>query len=163
MSGTLSQTAWDTLFPVRNAFYLGNLPECQREARTLIDKKNTSLQSMPEVYFFRTLIQQGSFEQVYKGITSSSPVGLQVVKLLAQFKQAQAAGNDNKETVFASLLEFLEDAATAQDGTVRLIAAQIYLEGGDFKEALKLVHDGDTIEMFVRFDCCFNRLFTFKF
>ena len=49
MSGTLSQAAWDSLYPVRNAFYLGNYPDCQREARTLIEKRNAALQSMPEV------------------------------------------------------------------------------------------------------------------
>ena len=30
---------------------------------------------------------------------------------------------------------------------VRLVSAQIYLEDGNYKEALKLVHDGDTLEM----------------
>ena len=78
MSGTLSQSAWDLLFPVRNAFYLGNLPDCLREAQTLIAKRNPSLQAQPEVFYFRSLCEQGAFEQVYKGVTAGSPVAVQV-------------------------------------------------------------------------------------
>ena len=54
--------------------------------------------------------------------------------------------------MFGKLQEFLADEATAQDATVRLIGAQLYLEDGDFKEALKLVHDGETIEMCARIE-----------
>lgn len=76
-----------------------------------------------------------------------SPPPPQVIKLLAQYKQAAATGSNAKEAVFGALQEFLQDEATGQDATVRLIAAQLYLEEGNFKEALTLVHDGETLEM----------------
>jgi hypothetical protein len=145
----LSATAWETLAPVRNAFYLGNFQDCQRDARALMDKRNSSLQAMPEVYFFRSLIQLQKFDAVLKGITAGSPVAVQILKLLAQFKQASVEARDS---VFSALSEFLVDEATSSDPTVRLIAAQIHLEDGNFKEALKLVHDGDTLEMYVSLD-----------
>ncbi len=40
----LSDAAWDLLSRTRNAFYMGNHVDCQREARLLIDKRNPSLQ-----------------------------------------------------------------------------------------------------------------------
>ena len=64
---------------------------------------------------------------------------------LAEYKQSSV---DTKDMVFTALHDFLSDEDTKANPTVRLIAGQIFFEDGNYKEALKLVHDGDTLELY---------------
>ena len=61
---------------------------------------------------------------------------MQAIKLLGTYRTAE---DDTKELVFETLNEWLGDEILGKDDTLAIVAAQIFFEEKNYKEALKLV------------------------
>jgi len=135
----------EELRSLRSLLYVGNYGKLLQEAQQLqgADHK-TAVQR--DVYVHRALIAQGKHAAVFKAVDKAAAVPLQAVKLLATYLTSQA---DQKDLVFDTLSEWLSDASMAEDSTVQLMAAQIYFEAEDYKQALKLVVDKENLEAYV--------------
>jgi hypothetical protein len=68
------------------------------------------------------------------------------VKQLATYR---TAADDNKEMIVTQLSEWLSSEMLKKDDTLQIIAAHIYFEEKNYKEALKLVKDaGENLEKY---------------
>lgn len=76
-------------------------------------------------------------------------VGKRALRLLAAYYD----NYEPKESVFSKLQEWLSDAAFSQSRTLKTVAATIYLNEDNHKEAFKLLKDPQHLEQYV------NRLF----
>ncbi len=63
------------------------------------------------------------------------------VKQLSVYKQATTT--DERELVVDTLAGYLEEESVREDATFSVIAAQIYMEEGNFKQSLQLVHSSN--------------------
>ena len=127
---------------LRNYFCCGLFSEVLEEAKS-IKKSDPKLADGCDIYSCRALCETNPSE-VFKQVGSNASMGLQAVKLLATYK---TTAEDSRELVFDTLKEWFEDAQMASNPTLQLIAAQIYYEQGNLKEALSLVADaGEDME-----------------
>ncbi|KAJ4976529.1 hypothetical protein NE237_001635 [Protea cynaroides] len=131
----------DHLFSLRNNFYLG----AYQAAINNSDVPNLSPEDAIErdCLVYRSYIALGSYQLVVNEIDSSAATPLQAVKLLALY----LSGPENKESSISSLQEWLGDSAIGSNPVLRLIAGIIYMHEQDYNEALKLTHDGGTMEL----------------
>lgn len=129
----------DHLFNLRNSFYLG----AYQDAINKSDIPNLSPDDAVErdSIVYRSYIALGSYQLVINEIDSSAPTALQAVKLLAIY----LAGD--KESAIASLQEWLNDAAIANNHVLRLIAGIIFMHEQNYIEALKHTNSGGTMEL----------------
>jgi coatomer protein complex subunit epsilon len=132
----------DTLFPVRNSFYLGAYQAAIAEAADL-DTLSEREKIERDVFVYRSYIELGSYELVISEVTPSSSQALQAVKLLAQY----ASSKLQKEEVFSTLQTWQEDRSLAGNAEVLLIIALIYANEGNYVEALKACHAGQSLEL----------------
>lgn len=118
---------------VRNNFYIGHYDRVIEEA------KNSSSTSA-KTYYYRSLAEVDP-KKVFKEVTDESPTAHQAVKFLATYRQAEG---DNKDLV---INEWLQDDILKDDKTLQLIAAQMYFEDGNYKDAMKLLSSpGEDLE-----------------
>ncbi|XP_057429564.1 coatomer subunit epsilon-1-like isoform X2 [Lotus japonicus] len=131
----------DHLFNLRNNFYLGAFQAAinSSDVNGLSDDDAVERDSLVH----RCYIALGQLQFVISEIHDSSPTPLQAVKLLALYFSAP----DNKESVIASLKEWLSDPAIGNNSTLRLVAGLIFLHEQDFNEALKHTNAGGTLEL----------------
>lgn len=69
-------------------------------------------------------------------------IGKRALKLLANYYENPSA----KESVFAQLQEWLEDSATNTNRVVKTIAATIYMNEGNHKDAFRVLKDPSNLE-----------------
>lgn len=72
-------------------------------------------------------------------------VGKRALRLLAAYYD----NYEPKESVFSKLQEWLSDAAFSQSRTLKTVAATIYLNEDNHKEAFKLLKDPQHLEQYV--------------
>lgn len=130
---------------LRNNYYVGNFAKVFEEAKGMIDldSKNAVLR---DVYIQRANVALGKLPEVYKSVSKSAPIALQAVKLWATFK---ASTDENRDAVFGTLSEWMGDASMASDPVLRLVAAEIWFESHNNKDALNLAFNGETLELYV--------------
>lgn len=131
------------LVTLRSLLYVGCHQKVATEAKSLnnLDKK---LAIIRDSYVYRSLVALGKFKEVFSAVDKLAPAALQAVKLLATYS---STARDDRDMVFETLKEWLADPTIASDPTVRLLASQIFFESQEYKQALKLVIDGDNLEM----------------
>ncbi|KAE8695527.1 Coatomer subunit epsilon-2 [Hibiscus syriacus] len=141
----------DHLFNLRNNFYLGSYQAAINNS----DLPNLSPDDAVErdCLVYRSYIALGSYQAppplfllhflVINEIDSAAATPLQAVKLLAQY----LSNPHDKESIIASLKEWLADPAIGNNATLRLIAGIVFMNEEDYNEALKHTNAGGTMEL----------------
>lgn len=78
-------------------------------------------------------------------IQDTAPPALQAVKVFATY----VSQPETHEIAVMTLKEWLLDDVTANNPTIRLISALVFLNQGDFEEAYRVSKDGNNLEMLV--------------
>ncbi|KAE8723422.1 Coatomer subunit epsilon-2 [Hibiscus syriacus] len=131
----------DHLFNLRNNLYLGSYQAAINNSDLPILSSEDAVERDCLVY--RSYIALGSYQLVINEIDSSAATPLQAVKLLAQY----LSNPHDKESIIASLKEWLADPAIGNNATLRLIAGIIFMHEEDYSEALKHTNAGGTMEL----------------
>ena len=138
------------LSSLRSLVYVGNHERAAEEydslKGTLTDARG---QTLREVYQSRALVERGGQhrEKALAAISPQSAAALQAVRLLADVQRAAAdADDDAKAAALATLSEWLSDETIASDQAFILVAAHVLYEAGDVAQALRLVHNGESLE-----------------
>lgn len=119
----------DSVRTLRNNFYLGHFGKVMDEVKEFGDETPAQLS-----FYYRAALEVKPNE--ITKINDRSPTALQAIKLLGTYR---TAADDTKELVFETLNEWLSDEILGKDETLSIIAAQIFFEEKNYKEALKLV------------------------
>jgi hypothetical protein len=131
---------------IRNHFYLGLHTTVVNET-----KANKALGPAGDVFYYRSLIALGQEKRVIAEVTNAASPDVQAVKLYATYK---LASDGNRELVLEQLKALQNPSVTQQ-----LMAAVIYFDAKNYKEALKLIHQSrDNLELYVALSiwCCPN-------
>lgn len=130
----------DDLYTLRNHFWLGNYQMAIQEAQGLT-RINAALHTERDEFLYRSYTALGRYNVVIEEIDDGKPVALQAVKLLATL----CAQPESKEIVLLQVAEWLSE----QNGnpTLALVAAIIYSREGMYRDAVKAIHLGTTMEM----------------
>ncbi|KAL3989417.1 Coatomer subunit epsilon [Acanthocheilonema viteae] len=131
----------DHLFEVRNNFFLGAYQSCINEAQNLrIKEENDKL--LKDVYMYRAYLAQNKPNLVLSEIDkSSSSPALRAVRCFADY-----LANPNKRTTIVKEFEAELNKEIPQDDTVLLLAAHMYIHEQNVEEALRLLHQCDSLE-----------------
>ena len=92
---------------------------------------------------FNAYIAQGQHRLVMDEVGGDSPLSLQGVKLLAQYK---GGNRETKEMALLQLKEWLSDANALSDTLYIQSAAALFLHEGDYKAVLKYTHQSQILE-----------------
>jgi len=117
----------DELKSVKNFFYLSLTDSLSQEV--------AASKSLGAEVFKNRLLLTSDPEAVFKNVPQNAPTALQAVKLLGTYK---TAADDHKDLVFETIKEYFSDESLSKDPTLQLLAAQVYFEDKQLKEALKL-------------------------
>mmetsp|Transcript_40507 Transcript_40507/g.126708 ORF Transcript_40507/g.126708 Transcript_40507/m.126708 type:complete len:297 (-) Transcript_40507:31-921(-) len=133
----------DELYTLRNHFYVGNYQLAISEA-TNLSRLPAQLKTERDEYLYRSYIALGQPRLVIGevGDGADTPVSLQAVKLLARYVSAP----ESKDMCLLTLDEWLKDASTANNPTLQLVAATIFMREDDVAKAIQAIHLGTTLE-----------------
>eukprot|EP00775_Hariotina_reticulata_P010026 gene10026-10182_t len=141
----------DILFAVKNNFYIGAYNNAINEAS---DLEGLSEQEATErdVLVYRSYIALGSHELVISEVKDSAPMALQAVKLLAKYlgsriAKASPARTVDPEEALETVGQWVSDPICNNNPHVLLVAGLIYANEGNYVEALKACHSGQSLEM----------------
>eukprot|EP00163_Fabomonas_tropica_P021547 TRINITY_DN3763_c0_g1_i1.p1 TRINITY_DN3763_c0_g1~~TRINITY_DN3763_c0_g1_i1.p1 ORF type:complete len:294 (-),score=77.23 TRINITY_DN3763_c0_g1_i1:122-1003(-) len=143
----------DELLELRNYLYLGNYAAAVQEGNTVSPSNQGEINDR-DVFVYRAYIGQGNYSLVFSEVNESSPIACQAVKLYASYKQDAS----NRDIVLTTLKEWLDDSASKNDPTLKLMAGYIYYDEGNFEQALKTIHTCETLEMHALMCQCFLRM-----
>jgi len=146
----------DPLFDARNHFHLGHYQSAINDAMNA-NVSGDSVRLERDVLMYRAYIEQGNLAVVQSEINDGSPPALRAVRLLAVYKQSDDAG---KQAALASLRDLLAEPSAAGDAQLSITAAALFCYDKDYKEALKCVHQAQSLEqhaMVTYIYICMNR------
>jgi len=134
----------DDLFSLRNHFWLGNFQLAINEAG-ILNRLSDELKVERDCFVYRSYVGLGQYNLVIDEVSedASTPTPLLAVKLLATYM----SNPENREHVIFQLKEWQNDPGHGNNTTLQLVAASIYNEEEQFKEALQAIRHGTTLEM----------------
>ncbi|WIA34245.1 hypothetical protein OEZ86_012596 [Tetradesmus obliquus] len=132
----------DILFGVKNNFYIGAYNNAINEASDL-EGLSDAEQTEKDVFVYRSYIAIGSHDLVISEVTDSAPMALQAVKLLAQYM----GGRIGKDAALDAVGGWMSDPICNSNAHVLLVAGLVYAQEGNYVEALKACHGGQSLEM----------------
>jgi len=134
----------DEFVALRSAYYVGNYNGVNKEAKNLsgLSKKKGSIR---DSYLCRSLIATKKYKQVKKICGDKVLPCLLAVKQLSIYEQSTSV--QERELVMETIEGYLDEDTVRDDDVFCIIASQIYIDEGKYKEALKLVvNDGNNLE-----------------
>ena len=135
----------DELYTLRNRFWLGAYQLAISEGAGLSRLSSDALRIERDEYVFRSYIALGQAQLVVSEVKETAPVSLQAVKLLATYTSG-GANAATSETAVLTLNEWLADPAHANNPSLKLVAAIVFMGEDHLKDALKAVRQGATLE-----------------
>lgn len=130
----------DSLFELRNYFMLGNYQAAINEGNN-VTTRNERERTEKDVYVYRSYIAQGNYKIVLDEIDDNATAALQAVKLLATY----LSSDTNKDIALVTLKQWMADSVAANN-TLQLIAAIIYSHEYNYEEAMKCLHQSNSVE-----------------
>jgi len=129
----------DELFQVKNFFYLGNYQMAINEASqgSFSPGSKTELDCLIN----RSYLGMGNFQLVVGEISDSDAMDLQAVRLLANYLTPGM-----REGALEQLSALMEDSSASGNPTFQLMAGYIYSYEQEYENALRVVHNGYTLE-----------------
>lgn len=145
--------AQEGLRSVRGSFYLSLWNATLREVESIRRDGDPALGPHAQVYHYRVL-QRLRPDKVKAEIGRDAGTALQAVRIFTEFMELRAQEAEGgqgastagaREALFGTLEEWLgsEEEAIAQEPTLRLLAAQMYLVEGRAQRALELVRQSE--------------------
>lgn len=131
----------DGLFELKNYFMLGNYQAAINEGNNAV-MHNERERTEKDVYVYRSYIAQGNYKIVLDEIDDNAPAALQSVKLLATY----LSSDTNKDIALVTLKQWMADSVAANNATLQLIAAIIYSHEYNYEEAMKCLHQSNSVE-----------------
>lgn len=138
----------DVLFETKNYFSLGNYQAAINEGST-VTPRNEREKVDRDVCVYRSYIAQGNFKIVLDEIGDAAPTALQAVKLLATYLSSES----NKDIAMVTLKQWMADGVAANNSTLQVIAGIIYLCEQNYEEAMKCLHQSNSVEGYVEHVC----------
>lgn len=134
----------DPLFSLRNSFWIGNFQGAIHSGSSLNLTVDTQ-RIERDVFVYRSYIALGTYNMVFDEVkdVASAPVELKAVYLLAEF----SANPEKSEMIQKTLHSMLNDTATANNPVVRIVAASVFAQSSEYKDALKALHGSLNLEM----------------
>ncbi|CAG9828061.1 unnamed protein product [Diabrotica balteata] len=130
----------DELFEIKNYFYIGNYQQCINEAQKLRKPSTPEVAIQRDFYTYRSYMAQNKFLVVLDEIHGASPPEIQPLKYLADY----LAGKIKKDSVVAQVEQQVQ--ANANNDTLILVAATIYVNEGNLEAAYKVLHATESLE-----------------
>ncbi|XP_076243735.1 coatomer subunit epsilon [Calliopsis andreniformis] len=134
------QSDVDELFDVKNNFFIGNYQQCINEAQKL-KPSSSEVAVERDAYLYRAYIAQRKFRVVLDEISSSSPVELQPLKILADY----FANPGRREAIVAELQQAINHA-NCDNQNFLITAATIYCHENNLEAALTLLNNANQLE-----------------
>eukprot|EP00210_Caulerpa_lentillifera_P007204 g6894.t1 len=131
----------ETLWNVRNLFYLGAYQSAINEAQEL-SSLTDSEETERDFFVYRAYVALKKYEFVRLEIPDHASMPLLAVKLLSQYLSTPEV----REVVLSQLVEWMTDPMTSSNPFVALIAGTIYSNEGNHVEALKACHNASSLE-----------------
>lgn len=131
----------DILFDVRNNFLLGNYQGCINEANN-VNARSDRDKLERDVYVYRSYIALSNFQIVMDEVMASAHASLQAVKLLATYLSSES----NKDIAMVTVKEWMADGTSANNSHLQLVAGSIYIHEQLYEEAMKALHQTDSLE-----------------
>uniref|UniRef100_A0A0N5A8M3 Coatomer subunit epsilon n=1 Tax=Syphacia muris TaxID=451379 RepID=A0A0N5A8M3_9BILA len=131
----------DLLFEVKNNFYLGAYQNCINEAQN-VHLKSDEEKIERDVYLYRAYIANNKPSLAFSEIdeNTDSPA-LKAVRMFAKY---MAKPSDRSKIVEELDAEFNGDLIA--DDTMFLMGALIYMREDNYDNALRMLHQGDSLE-----------------
>eukprot|EP00761_Pharyngomonas_kirbyi_P012419 gb/GECH01012446.1/.p1 GENE.gb/GECH01012446.1/~~gb/GECH01012446.1/.p1 ORF type:complete len:293 (+),score=79.87 gb/GECH01012446.1/:1-879(+) len=128
-------------FEVENALYVGNFAVAVNKGASLqVSQKEDQLRR--DILIYKAQIGMNEYDLVLSEIKEDADVELQMVRLLAKY----LSDVDSRSSVVEKVNEIISNQ-TNVNSSLMSTAATIYLHEGDYKNALRMVHNPFTIEM----------------
>jgi len=125
----------DDFYALRTAYYLGDYAKVDQEYKNLSGLTGMKAKER-DSYLCRSLIAQNRFKEAQR-LSRGEASPIVATKQLLTFKQATSSAA--KEIVMERLKEYLCEASYLENNSFCVIAAQIFVDHGLFREALELV------------------------
>jgi len=143
----------DILFELRNYFLLGNYQAAINEGNH-VNPRSDKDKLERDTYVYRSYIAQGNYRIVLDEVGDSAPPALQAVKLLATYLSSE----DNKEIALVTVKQWLADGVAANNAILQVIAGIIYYHEQNYEEAMKVLHQSDSLEALALLVQCYLRI-----
>lgn len=134
--------AEDVLFDARNNFHLGHFQNAINDANNARVTTDAA-RAERDVLMYRAYVEQGNSTVVMSEVNASSSPALRAVRLLAAYKGADVNG---RQAAIAGLHELLAEPGASSNPFVCVIAACLFCGEKDYKEALKVNQQAQTLE-----------------
>ncbi len=130
------------LVSLRSYFYLGLHEKVLAEAKEL-GTLSGATEAARQSFVYRSKLALGDYKAIQSEVNSNSPTALQVIKLNASYR---SAGEAERKAALETLGQWSKDEALASDRPFSIAAAELYLAAGDVKEALRSLHQGESLD-----------------
>jgi len=133
----------DQLYSVRSLFYLGHYQQALQESSALPRSLSPHLKLELKTFLIRchlSLLDTASASRLID--SSDAHPAIKACDLLCGYLSKASRPADTLN----ALGEFLSDPGSAGDPTAQIIAAQIYMHENMTKEAMQLIHLGQSME-----------------
>jgi len=131
----------DVLFELRNYFVLGNYQAAINEGNNT-HPRNEKDKLEKDSYVYRSYIAQGNYKIVLDEIQNSAPPALQAIRLLATY----LSSDNNKDVALVTIKQWLADGLATNNQIFQLVAGIIYFHEQNFEEAMKCLHQTNSVE-----------------
>jgi len=137
----------DELYTLRNHFWLGNYQRAVAEGSGLT-RLPEQLKIERDEFIYRSYVASGQGGIVMAEISDAptTPVSLRAIKVFARYMTLPGNAIEAKESIVSTMTEWLSDPQSASSTTVQLTAAMIFMYEDNYKEALRCIHLGATME-----------------
>jgi len=130
------------LFELKNYFLLGNYQASINEGFALNSVEDNDKVER-DVYVYRSYIAQGRHKLVLDEIKDPKAANaLQAVKLLATY----LGNEDTRDISLATLKEWISDGVAANNPTLQIVAATIYMHEEKYEDAMRCVYQANSLE-----------------
>eukprot|EP01112_Ceratiomyxa_fruticulosa_P005006 TRINITY_DN15569_c0_g1_i1.p1 TRINITY_DN15569_c0_g1~~TRINITY_DN15569_c0_g1_i1.p1 ORF type:complete len:295 (+),score=68.67 TRINITY_DN15569_c0_g1_i1:763-1647(+) len=132
----------DNVFETRTLFQIGNYQGAINAGQSL-NLKTERERTERDVLVYRSYVAQGNYDIVLSEISPSNPShDLQAVRLLATY----LSDSSSKSNVVSTIQQWMSENATAGNSTVQIISGLVYSHELTFDEALRVLHQNNTLE-----------------
>ncbi|GMH56595.1 hypothetical protein TrRE_jg2705 [Triparma retinervis] len=128
----------DNLYSLRTLFYLGHYSLAIDESKTISRSLNQAQKVERDEFVLRSKIGLGHYSSVISSVSPSSPPSHIAISLLASYLSSPSPELLSQANQLA--------ADNQSSTTISLIAGMLHLNAGDVKSALRMVHQGLTLE-----------------